>query len=709
MSGLVRQIVRLIFLKFQRCCEKRQENLQEVNELADIPLEENHKAPNNAENRKMQFHKWMIAGGMAEATTRIYVSSMTICGKLAYDNGIIDKDIFQIDDLDTLKDTFTALLNNEEFLEKNETRHNQFRAAFTKYVQFSGDMSFTSPVVLGGTSAKAVKLNGCDEEVKREHPELYMRLKSMSKVYDDINGFSLEYLSEMLGMPIELAALRHALDKLSWITQVDEDVYSFSKYAKPYEKYIEFDKNAFVRVLMMRYPNGMRFDSIDFDIFRKTYRDFLGENIELSDEDLEKCLRKCGVLYKERLFPAEGIISEAVKEKLINYIQSNFAEGKTVLYYKAIFTDLSDEFAYCYNLMEPMMLKPYLEYVCASENYFFYDEYVSKDKDVRFNYSVEIENFLLSVGKPVSYEEIYSGLSYIAQDVVYYEIKTNKNIILNEREHYFHYGIFEFSSEDADKITDFISNKIEEEGYCIWSQVYNIIKEEMPLFIEHNIYLSGLGIRNAVAKKLNGRFTFDGEVICRRSQTLNMSDVYRLYAKHNAPFSDSDIYDFSKEINGGVIYFDSLAEETVRVSRQLFVASDQIEFDVDATDEALATYLTTGYMPIKDVDSFLVFPNVGYEWNVFLLESYLINYSKKYALCNNGKSLNNVAGALVRKGTGYDEFEDICADVLAKSGIVLTKNSALDYLAEQNMLIRRSYKGIEKAIAKAGQIRDRKE
>jgi hypothetical protein len=102
-------------------CENKDEYdkiLQEANELPDISLDENYNSPNNAEKRKMEFQEWMIAGGMAVATTRSYVSSVTICGKLAYDNGIIDKDIFQIDDLDTLKYIFTTLLNNEEFLKK---------------------------------------------------------------------------------------------------------------------------------------------------------------------------------------------------------------------------------------------------------------------------------------------------------------------------------------------------------------------------------------------------------------------------------------------------------------------------------------------------------------------------------------------------------------------------------------------------------------
>ena len=114
-------------------------------------------------------------------------------------------------------------------------------------------------------------------------------------------------------------------------------------------------------------------------------------------------------------------------------------------------------------------------------------------------------------------------------------------------------------------------------------------------------------------------------------------------------------------------------------------------------------------MLVKDIDSFLVFPNVGYEWNEYLLETYLMYFSKKYALCNNGRSLNNVAGAVVKVGSGYDDFSDVCADAIAKSGYALTKNKALDYLGEVNLLTRRSYRKIDSVLVKAKQIRNRKE
>lgn len=648
---------------------------------------------------KKEFADWMIEGGMATTTVRSYISSLRLADKIAQESGIIPVSVFEITDVDVLKDAIEKLMVDPGFLEKNEERHNQFRAAWIKYINFSGDPEF---------SARDIRSDRAEKElvVNKDSQVLYRRLKSMASVYDDIDGFETEWIREKLGLPIELDELEDVLDEIPWITEVQHGVYSFSKKATPM---IEFDKESLTKVLMMRYQNGMQFDSIDLEIFREIYSDIIGEELELADKDLVTCLCKIGVMYKGRLFPAEGIISESVKEKLMKYIEDSFSEGKQVLYYKAIFEDLSEVFVYCFNLTDALMLKPYLEYVCDPNEYFFTEEYISKERGVKIDHSVEVEEYMLAAGKPLSYEEIYAGLSHVSKDIIYGAIKTSPNIILNEREHYFHDDIFEFSPEDADKITDFINHCIEEDGYCIWSLVFKKIRETMPIFIENNVYLSSLGIRNAVARKLSGRFHFDGEVISHRGETISMADVYRLYGKHYAPFSDDDLYTFSKEINGGVIYFDSLSETTVRVSKNLFVSRDKISFDIDATDNAISTYLETGYMLVIDIDSFLVFPNVGYEWNEYLLETYLMYFSKKYALSNNGRSLNNVAGAVVRRGSGFDEFADVCADVIAKSGCELTKNKALDYLGEVNLLTRRSYRKIDSVLVKAKQIRNRKE
>ena len=95
--------------------------------------------------------------------------------------------------------------------------------------------------------------------------------------------------------------------------------------------------------------------------------------------------------------------------------------------------------------------------------------------------------------------------------------------------------------------------------------------------------------------------------------------------------------------------------------------------------------------------------------NEYMLESFLISYSKKFVLLNNGQSLHNVAGAIVKKDGKIKEFEDACAAVLSESRIELKKSEALNYLADVNMITRRSYKDLDTAMRKATQIRNRKE
>lgn len=640
--------------------EREEETDQNNNNINKTDYETTWNNIVTPEQRQTAFNKWMIDNKVSIDAARLYGIRLNIVGEIAVKNGIITKNIYEISDTNTLKDAYSQLLLNPEFIELDKIRHSTLKKAWNYYINFSESNNYNYTVL------------SCDE-------------KSNQDIKESDNDSS---INSSTNKPEEL----HADD-------INEDILPLKSY----------NRDAIFRVLMVRYQNGMQLDSIDFDNFRDAYKDIIGDELSMSDEELERYLRQNCVMYKNRVFTAEGIITESAKEKLLKYIDSTFDSGKSVLYYKSIFEDLSDEFVYCFNLVDEVMLKSYLEYTFNSEEYYFYDDYMTNQKDVNINHSEEIVDYMRSAGRPLSYEEIYSGLSNISKEIIYSEIKTNPNILLNEREHYFHYDIFEFSLEDVDKVTDYIRFEIEEDGYSIWSHVYSKIKETMPLCIENNVYLSSVGMRNAVAKKMQGRFIFDGEVISNMGEHLKMSDVYRLYSKHHTPFTDQDLYDFSKEVNSGSVYFDAISEEAIRVSKELFVAKRDINFDVNAVDRSISTYLSSEYLPVKEIDSFLMFPNVGYEWNAYLLESYLMYFSKDFSLCNNGRSMNNVAGVVVSKNKGYDDFSDVCADILAESTEKLERNIALDYLVKNNILTKRSYSKIDEVLVKARQIRNKKD
>ena len=226
---------------------------------------------------------------------------------------------------------------------------------------------------------------------------------------------------------------------------------------------------------------------------------------------------------------------------------------------------------------------------------------------------------------------------------------------------------------------------------------------------------SGLSQSN-LSNYINGKISPTLDTVSRIASHLDIDaielfkekDEVELYAKYHAEFTADEIYILSKELDT-VIYFDALSEVSVRVSHDLFVSKKRINFDVDSVDKVIESFMSKDYIRIREIDSFLAFPSVGYEWNEYMLESFLISYSKKFVLLNNGQSLHNVAGAIVKKDGKIKEFEDACAAVLSESRIELKKSEALNYLADVNMITRRSYKDLDTAMRKATQIRNRKE
>ena len=671
------------------------------------------------------FAKWLSGQPKFIGSTNYLISNMEEASNYAVRHGIAKLSFWDMEAEEYLF-TIKKLLKMKLF----RATHRKVALFLDKYYQYYADYKENISEINGDTcspvsqktsnpiTVQQSKSNSLETEAEVKKEILRHKLYSVSRVYNDPQGLSLDHMLSLIGSAYSKKEISEFLDEVSWATKLSEEVYTFSNNDKPVAMPAEvqmeadaeptdFDKKAFIRTLMSRFQNGMQFDSIDLEIFCDTYEAMFDERLPFTDEELEARLKYCGILYKDHLFPEEGIIDSGTKERLFTYIENKFTAGNKVLYYKAIFHDLADAFAYCFSLTDEQMLKAYIEYTAEKGKYYFHSNFMSIEKNVKIDHSSEIEDFMLAAGKPLSYDEVYVGLSHISKDIIYREIRNGSKFLMNEKEHYYHIDIFECSESDSEKIAEILNKEIEENGYAIWTKVFDSVKEQMPVFLENNLYLSPLGIRNALSRFMADRFDFDGEVISTYGSGLGMADVFRLYAKHNTPFSDTDLYNFSKTTDT-TIYFWALAEESVRVSKSLFVAKDQIDFDIEATDKALETYLSSGYILVKDVDSFLLFPNVGYEWNEFLLESYLLHYSKKFCLVNNGTSLNNVAGAVAKKDGSFTQFVDICAQALADSGIELKKAAALNYLAEINLITRRSYKELDIAMAKARQIRNRK-
>ena len=146
----------------------------------------------------------------------------------------------------------------------------------------------------------------------------------------------------------------------------------------------------------------------------------------------------------------------------------------------------------------------------------------------------------------------------------------------------------------------------------------------------------------------------------------------------------------------------------IRDSKDEFIGKDKIDFNFKEIDHAISLFCQAGYTPIQAVNTFASFPDVGYKWNTFLLESYLQNYSPAFRVFQASACETKSVGAIVKKTSAYTSFDDILVDAVAKSRCQLQKDTILQFLCDYGYIARRTYSSIDNIIERASQKRNSK-
>lgn len=88
------------------------------------------------EQKKNEFQNWLYEQGLASATIRNYISSISITSKEAIEDGVLNKSIYNIDNLQELIDIMERLNQNEKFIFRKDNYNNINTAALSNYQKF---------------------------------------------------------------------------------------------------------------------------------------------------------------------------------------------------------------------------------------------------------------------------------------------------------------------------------------------------------------------------------------------------------------------------------------------------------------------------------------------------------------------------------------------------------------------------------------------
>lgn len=459
-------------------------------------------------------------------------------------------------------------------------------------------------------------------------------------------------------------------------------------------------------ILNEKFKKGYRLGSpIELRKFKKFWVSEYSEELKYSDDKIEQYIKCCGVVHEEKLYTTQSMASADLQVKLISYIKDSFDSGKSALYYKAIFNEFSELFLdYC--MYSADMLKAYLAYI-NDGSYYINRSYIAKDAYTNADPTEEIRTCLIEKFAPMTYEEIFDVLSHIPEQKIRQILAFNDDFISNSRGQYFHVSIATLSDDELEDIANIIQFSIDEKRFISGNELVDSIKQKYPYIIEQNTLLSDKGLRDAIGYKLKNRFSFKGNIISSQGQSLSMMDVFADFCKHKNTFTLDELKVFKQELDT-IIYFDAVYENSLRISKNEFVSQNQVAFQLEETDKAIDRFCTDDYISVGKIEQFGLFPDAGFIWNSFLLEHYVAMYSPNYKLVHSNYNENVCVGGIVKKLSDIDTFDELITDVLAKSGLPLQKEKALQYLCDEGYLARRNYSGIEQILIKAKELRNQK-
>ncbi len=477
--------------------------------------------------------------------------------------------------------------------------------------------------------------------------------------------------------------------------------------ASGYQKYLGLIR----QVLAQNFPRGYRMGSaIEMKRYRLAYKSLHGKNMTFGDELLEGYIRSAGFEYDGKVYLIEKVMPSQALEAITQFIDNTFAFERSYIFFKNLYDHFKDE------LLETMiadeeMLRLYLQSL-GKRHWYFNKKFISSRPNTSVSVKDELVDYVKNACRVVTYDKIIQAFDFLPKDKVDHEWGTNNDIFIsNGRNEKFHIDTFYITEQQLNEVSYLIATALETSPFVSADALLDEIRLHVSDIFSNNVEISNIGIRNALANRLANRYAFRNNLISSLKDAFDGPAAMVAYAKSKGTFTMAEAEAMADLIGGAVnFYLEKIAEVSVRVDEDHFVPKEAVHFDTDGIDKALDVLTSGTFTSISEITLFESFPSCGeHPWNPRLLESYLLNTSKRYRYIRKdflGK--DTMAGAIVKASSPIKDYDGLLIQALGESDVPLDEISAMNYLYEIGLIARRSKNGIVKNIlTKAKECRNR--
>ena len=327
------------------------------------------------------------------------------------------------------------------------------------------------------------------------------------------------------------------------------------------------------------------------------------------------------------------------------------------------------------------------------------------------NRQTDLESEVVSLFKlssiPLTYDELKKRMWYVPLEKIKHVLVVVKEIVQVAPETYFYSLNLPVNQEELLQIERLLHQALVNRTHITDVEMRDLINDKCPGVAINTESFTTYGLRNCLGYMLKESFSFNGPIISERGKEISTAEVYAEYCKERERVTLDELKKISSDLNNSIIYWEAVREQTIRLSDDIFIRNDQVEFDVIQTDQVLDMLCGSTYMPLKDIGLFMQFPPINIQWNGYVLESYLYNFSHKYKLIHASFSASGYFGAIVKCDSKIEDYQGLITDVLAHSNQWNDRKSALELLVNLGYQQRKKFAKIEKVIQEAKILREK--
>ena len=476
------------------------------------------------------------------------------------------------------------------------------------------------------------------------------------------------------------AALAQYIDFLKYQTPDEHENYEESTLPDPVHAQV-------LNAISIGFPHGIRPSSIiDINKLKRVYNSQYGE--EFPDEvDLHSLLSTSGIKNGDKVY----ILTDEQKNSLYNLIMDIFAKGFKVVYYSELLQWHSDILESCH-LFETSLIRTVLSsilpgIICKTE-------WLLKDKN-----SNEIDDITRAFGEDLhlTYQQVKERCPYLTLDVIRWALSRSNRFVWSSNETFAQTDLIQLDPDEIANINDIVLPQLQRDGY------FSLAKLALDESCALNPGVSFSAVRDAVfIRYMADKCDRHGLIATPKGTRASSAQLLEAWCKGLDQLTINELEDYEYELTGhhAILGIGIACYTMVRIDHDHFVNDQLIQFDVDAVDRAISLFVGNKIIPITAITSFTSFPELpGYTWNLYLVESFLRRFSKRFTI-DGGPAQISYVGGICPSDRHFDGYEDRLAHAVIQDSVSLTEDAVGRYLTEKKYILRRS-ETVRKTLEKA--------